>query len=69
MIDANEEMIKIDKKITDLGSIVNKIDQKLNNRKFIEKAPSDIINQNISNKAKIENDILSLRSLKETLSD
>ena len=48
---------------------VAEIDQKLNNKKFIEKAPSDIINQNISNKAKIENDILSLRSLKETLSD
>ena len=63
MIDANEEMIKIDKKITDLASIVNKIDQKLNNKKFIERAPSDIINQNISNRAKIENDILSLRSL------
>ena len=69
MIDANEEMIKIDKKITDLASIVNKIDQKLNNKKFIERAPSDIINQNISNKAKIENDILSLRSLRDTLSD
>ena len=69
MIDANEEMAKIDKKITDLASIVNKIDQKLNNKKFIERAPSDIINQNISNKAKIENDILSLRSLRDTLSD
>ena len=69
MIDTNEEMAKIDKKITDLASIVNKIDQKLNNKKFIERAPSDIINQNISNKAKIENDILSLRSLRDTLSD
>ena len=69
MIDANEEMIKIDKKITDLASIVNKIDQKLNNKKFIERAPSDIINQNISNRAKIENDILSLRNLRDTLSD
>ena len=69
VIDANEEMVKIDKKITDLASIVNKIDQKLNNKKFIERAPSDIINQNISNRAKIENDILSLRSLRETLSD
>jgi len=69
MIDANEEMIKIDKKITDLASIVSKIDQKLNNKKFIERAPSDIINQNISNRAKIENDILSLRSLRDTLSD
>ena len=49
--------------------IVNKIDQKLNNQKFIERAPSDIINQNISNRAKIENDILSLRSLRDTLSD
>ena len=69
MIDADEETAKIDKKITDLSGIVNKIDQKLNNKKFIERAPSDIINQNISNRAKIENDILSLRSLKETLSD
>ena len=69
MIDANEEMAKIDKKITDLSGIVNKIDQKLNNKKFIERAPSDIINQNISNRAKIENDILSLRNLKDTLSD
>ena len=60
---------KIDKKKTDLSGIVNKIDQKLNNKKFIERAPSDIINQNISNRAKIENDILSLRSLRNTLSD
>ena len=64
-----KELIKIDKKITDLSGIVNKIDQKLNNKRFIERAPSDIINQNISNKAKIENDILSLRSLRDTLSD
>ena len=69
LIDAKEEMTKIDKKIVDLELIVNKIDQKLNNKRFIERAPSEIINQNISNKAKIENDILSLRSLKETLSD
>ena len=69
MIDADEETAKIDKKITDLSGIVNKIDQKLNNKKFIERAPSDIINQNISNRAKIENDILSLRSLRNTLSD
>ena len=69
MIDADEETAKIDKKITDLSGIVNKIDQKLNNKKFIERAPSDIINQNISNRAKIENDILSLRSLRDTLSD
>ena len=69
MIDADEETAKIDKKITDLSGIVNKIDQKLNNKKFIERAPSDIINQNISNRAKIENDILSLRNLRDTLSD
>ena len=69
MIDADEETAKIDKKITDLTGIVNKIDQKLDNKKFIERAPGDIINQNISNKAKIENDILSLRSLRDTLSN
>ena len=69
MINANEEITKIDKKIIDLEGIVSKIDQKLNNKKFIERAPSDIINQNISNKAKLENDILSLKSLRDTLSD
>ena len=35
MIDADEETAKIDKKITDLSDIVDKIDHKLNNKKFI----------------------------------
>ena len=46
-----------------------KIDGKLNNKDFIERAPSEIINQNISNKTKLENDISSLKSLRQTLSD
>ena len=69
LINVNEEMVRIDKKISDLSTIVNKIEKKLNNKDFIERAPSEIINQNISNKAKIENDILSLNSLRNTLSD
>ena len=40
---------------------------KLNNKSFIEKAPSEIINQNISNKSKIENDMLSLNNLRKRL--
>ena len=69
MIDTQAELTKIDKKISELSAIVEKIDVKLNNKDFIERAPSDIINQNISNKKKIENDILSLNSLRKTLSD
>tara|TARA_Y100001935_G_scaffold50385_1_gene41976 strand:- start:10461 stop:12770 length:2310 start_codon:yes stop_codon:yes gene_type:complete len=69
MIDTQAELRKIEKRIDELRRIIEKIDMKLNNKDFIERAPSDIINQNISNKTKIENDILSLRSLKNTLSD
>ena len=69
MIDTQAELRKIEKKINELSGIIEKIDAKLNNKDFIERAPSDIINQNISNKTKIENDILSLNSLKNTLSD
>ena len=69
MIDTQAELTKIEKKIDELSRIIEKIDMKLNNKDFIERAPSDIINQNISNKTKIENDILSLNSLKTTLSD
>ena len=69
MIDTQAELTKIEKKIYELSSIIEKIDMKLNNKDFIERAPSEIINQNISNKTKIENDILSLNSLKTTLSD
>ena len=69
MINVNEEMIRIDKKISELVKIINKIDEKLNNKDFIERALSDIINQNVANKSKIENDILSLKGLRDTLSD
>ena len=57
MINVKEEVIKINKKIQDLATIIDKIDGKLNNKDFIERAPSEIINQNISNKTKLENDI------------
>ena len=69
MINIQEEMKRIDKKLNELQAIVTKISFKLNNKSFIEKAPSEIINQNISNKSKIENDILSLNNLRKTLSN
>ena len=55
--------------ILHLESVLKKIDTKLNNKSFIEKAPSEIINQNISNREKISNEILSLENLKSNLSD
>ena len=69
MINIQEEMKRIDKKLKELEAIVTKINFKLNNKSFIEKAPSEIINQNISNKSKIENDMLSLNNLRKTLSN
>ena len=69
MVNVNEEMIRIDKKVSELMKIIDKIEAKLNNKDFIERAPSSIINQNVANKTKIENDILSLKGLRDTLSD
>ena len=52
-----------------MKSILDKINLKLENKSFIERAPSEIINQNIANKNKIENDIISLENLRITLSN
>ena len=67
MINISDELNKIEKKIQQLKNVLTKVDAKLNNKSFIERAPSEIINQNIANKQKIENDILSLENLKNTL--
>ena len=69
MVNVQEEMKRIDKKLKELETVIRKINHKLNNKSFIEKAPSEIINQNISNKSKVENDILSLNNLRKTLSN
>ena len=69
MINISDELNKIEKKIAQFKNILIKIDSKLNNKSFIERAPSEIINQNIANRKKIENDILSFESLKNTLSN
>ena len=69
MIDIRDELDKVEKKIQQFKVILSKIYLKLNNKSFIERAPSEIINQNISNRKKIENDIRSLENLKVTLSN
>ena len=69
MINVRDELDKVEKKIQQFKIVLSKIDSKLNNKSFIERAPSEIINQNISNRKKIENDILSLENLKITLSN
>jgi len=69
MINIKDEINKIEKNIFQLESVLKKIDCKLNNKSFIEKAPSEIINQNVSNREKISNEILSLENLKSNLSN
>ena len=69
MINIKDEIKKIGKNIIQLESVLKKIDSKLNNKSFIEKAPSEIINQNVSNRKKVSNEILSLENLKSNLSN
>ena len=69
MISISDEIMKIEKNILHLESVLKKIDTKLNNKSFIEKAPSEIINQNVSNHKKMSNEILSIKNLKYNLSD
>ena len=69
MININDEVARIGKKLSELKNIQTKIDSKLNNKDFIERAPADIITQNVTNKQKIENEILSLENLMKTLSN
>ena len=48
---------------------LEKIEAKLNNKNFIEKAPSDIIQSNFNKKDYISKEIASIKELLATLSD
>ena len=69
MINIDDEVAKIIKKVEELKNILKNIDLKLNNKNFIARAPTEIINQNVSNKQKINNEIQSLQGLLNTLSN
>ena len=51
------------KKLKSLDDILHKIDSKLKNKNFIEKAPSKIIKENTIKRENIENEIKIIKEL------
>ena len=51
------------KKLNNLDDVLCKIDKKLKNKNFIEKAPSEIIKENTVKRENIENEIKIIKEL------
>ena len=68
-IDVKSESNRLMKKLKTLDDILYKIDTKLKNKNFIEKAPSEIIKENTVKKENIENEIKVLKELLTKLSN
>ena len=68
-IDVKSESNRLMKKLKTLDDILYKIDTKLKNKNFIEKAPSEIIKENTVKKESIENEIKILKELLTKLSN
>ncbi len=68
-IDIASETNRLSKKLKNLDDILFKIDEKLKNKNFIEKAPSEIIKENTIKKENIENEIKVIKELLAKLSN
>ena len=69
IIDIDVEKKRLEKNLNNLVNNLNKIESKLNNISFIEKAPSEIIQSNFNKQKYFTKEIDSLRELIECLSD
>ena len=69
IIDIKSEIKRLQKSLSNLEINLEKIEAKLNNKNFIEKAPSDIIQSNFNKKDYISKEIASIKELLATLSD
>ena len=69
IIDIDVEKKRLEKNLNNLVNNLNKIESKLNNQSFIEKAPSEIIQSNFNKQKYFTKEIDSLRELIECLSD
>ena len=68
---ANEvaEKLRLEKDLNNLTNNLNKIELKLNNKSFIEKAPAEIIQSNFNKQKYFQKEINSLKELIECLSN
>ena len=69
IIDIKSEIKRLQKSLSNLEVNLEKIEVKLNNKDFIEKAPSDIIQSNFDKKDYFSKEITSIKELLSTLSD
>ena len=69
IIDIDVEKKRLEKNLNNLVNNLNKIESKLSNKSFIEKAPSEIIQNNFDKQKYFTKEIDSLRELIECLSD
>ena len=68
-IDVKSEINRLMKKLNNLDDVLCKIDKKLKNKNFIEKAPSEIIKENTVKRENIENEIKIIKELLAKLSN
>ena len=69
IIDIKQEINRLTKNLTNVTTNYNKVSQKLNNKDFIEKAPSNIIQENLNKKNNLEQEIKSIKELLQYLSN
>ena len=69
IIDVDQEYIRLEKNLSQLKLHLHKVEEKLNNKNFIEKAPSNVIKENLNKKDNIQKEIISINELMAYLSD
>ena len=69
IIDIAVEKNRLTKNLLNLETNLIKIENKLNNKDFIEKAPSNIIEENLNKKTHYNNEIKSVKELLKVLSN
>jgi len=69
IVDITVEKNRLTKNLLNLEANLMKIESKLNNKDFIEKAPSNIIEENLKKKTHYDNEIKSAKELLEILSN
>ena len=69
IIDIDVEKQRLEKNLANMKNNLKKIESKLDNKSFIEKAPSEIIQANFNKQKYFKKEIDSLKDLIECLSD
>jgi valyl-tRNA synthetase len=69
IIDIKQEINRLTKNLTNVTTNYKKVSQKLNNKDFIERAPSNIIQENLNKKNNLEQEIKSIKELLQYLSN